>query len=106
MRALAFALTLVLGPVSLVTTTHADDFCPRRGRGPAISVSVRNADVHEVLRLLADAGKKDLVIPDSVQGTVTLQLRDVPWDSAVCTVAALLALRIEVDGTILLVTKR
>lgn len=85
---------------------RADDFCPRQGRGASISLSVRNADIHDVLRLLADAGKKDLVIPDNVQGKVTLQLRDVPWDSAVCTVAALLALRIDVNGKILLVTKR
>ncbi len=104
MRILAFAVAL--GLVSLATPAHADDFCPRQGRGASISVSVRNADIHEVLRLLAEAGKKDLVIPESVQGTVTVQLRDVPWDSAVCTVAALLALRIEVNGTILLVTKR
>jgi type IV pilus assembly protein PilQ len=91
---------------ALAGPAHADDFCPRQGRGASISLSVRNADIHEVLRLLADAGKKDVVIPDSVQGTVTVQLKDVPWDSAVCTVAALLSLRIEVNGKILLVTKR
>jgi type II secretory pathway component HofQ len=84
----------------------ADDFCPRTGRGANVSLSVRQADVQDVLRVLARVGKKDLVVPDSVQGKLTLQLQDVPWDSAVCTVAALLSLRIEVNGTILLVTKR
>lgn len=91
---------------ALAGTAAADDFCPRRGTGAAIDLDVRAADIRDVMRLIADAGHKDLVIPDDVAGTVTLHLKRVAWDAAACTVAALHALRITVNGSVLVVTKR
>src|SRR5690606_37852121 len=46
------------------------------------SVNVKDADIHNVLRLLADTGNVDIVVSEEVKGRVTLELRDVPWSEA------------------------
>jgi len=35
-----------------------------------------------VLQLLADASGQNIVVSDSVNGSVTLRLQSVPWDQA------------------------
>lgn len=47
-----------------------------------ISLDVKDADLHNVLRLLADTGKVNIVVPDEVRGRVTIKLRNVPWTEA------------------------
>ncbi|OAQ21358.1 type IV pilus secretin PilQ [Thermosulfurimonas dismutans] len=48
--------------------------------GTPISVDFQNADIHAVLRLLAKIGGFNVVVSDSVKGTITLKLENVPWD--------------------------
>lgn len=48
--------------------------------GTPISVDFQNADIHAVLRLLASIGGFNIVVSDTVRGTVTLKLDNVPWD--------------------------
>jgi type IV pilus assembly protein PilQ len=74
-----------------------------RYRGAPIDFDVTNADIHDVFRLLADTGRANIVIGDSVAGRVTMRLRRVPWDQVACTVAATKGLTITVDGNVLLV---
>src|SRR5262245_27100605 len=50
---------------------------PRR-----ISLDVKDADIHNVLRLLADTGKVNIVVPDEGRGKVTIKLRNIPWTEA------------------------
>ncbi|HET9989691.1 MAG TPA: hypothetical protein VFQ65_14260 [Kofleriaceae bacterium] len=73
--------------------------------GAAIDLDLVRADLHDVLRLLADTAKLNLVVGADVSGTVTLKLEQVPWDAAVCTIAALHHLHVTLDGGILLVKK-
>ena len=75
-------------------------------RGATVDLDVKSADVHDVLRLLADVGKVNLVISSDVAGKVTLRLKRVPWDQIACTVAAVHKLQITVQDTILMVSKR
>ncbi|MBX6423653.1 type IV pilus secretin PilQ [Thermosulfurimonas sp. F29] len=56
--------------------------------GTPISVDFQNADIHAVLRLLAKVGGFNVVVSDSVKGTVTLRLENVPWDQVLDTVLA------------------
>jgi type IV pilus assembly protein PilQ len=51
-------------------------------RGKRIELDFKDADIHNVLRVLAQVGDVDVVIPDDVKGTVTVRLTDVPWDQA------------------------
>jgi len=54
----------------------------RRYTGARVNLDLKDADVHNVLRILADVGKVNIVTADNVKGDVTLLLRNVPWDQA------------------------
>ncbi len=54
--------------------------------GSRISLDVQDADIKSVFRLLAEQGNVSIVYGDDVKGTVTLSIRDVPWNQALDTV--------------------
>lgn len=56
--------------------------------GQKISLDFQNADIHNVLRLLAEVSKLNIVAGDDVTGKVTLKLDRVPWDQALDVVLA------------------
>ena len=48
--------------------------------GTPISIDLQDAEVKHVLRLLADVGGYNLIVDDGVKGTISLKLKNVPWD--------------------------
>src|SRR5262245_14847197 len=96
---------LVMVAIACSAASADGELCARGAKhhGAPIDIDVRNADIHEVFRLLADTGHVNLVVSDEVSGKVTLRLKRVAWDAAACTVAAVKQLTITVDGNILLV---
>jgi type IV pilus assembly protein PilQ len=82
--------------VSLSAVAGAPRAEPKR-----ITLDVVRADIHDVLRLLADKGGLNVVVSDEVQGKVTLKLRDVPWRQALETVLASQRLGLELQGNVL-----
>jgi len=50
--------------------------------GQRISLDFKDADIQNVLRVLADVSGLNIIATDDVQGKVTLHLNDVPWDQA------------------------
>ncbi len=50
--------------------------------GRRIDLDLKDADVHNVLRLLADVGQVNIVTADNVGGSVTIKMRNVAWDQA------------------------
>ncbi|MHA3055581.1 type IV pilus secretin PilQ family protein [Acinetobacter sp. ANC 4633] len=50
--------------------------------GKKISLDFQDIEVRRVLQLLADFTGVNIVASDSVQGNITLRLKDVPWDQA------------------------
>jgi len=58
----------------------------RRFTGRRIDLDLKDASVHEVLRLLSDVGRVNIVTADNVTGSVTIKMRNVPWDQALETV--------------------
>jgi len=81
--------------------------CGRNAKyhGARIDLDVKDADIHDVMRLLADVGHVNIVVADSVRGKVTLRLKRVAWDQVACTIAAVHKLTMSVDGNVVLVTK-
>ena len=56
---------------------------PRVGfTGQRISLDFKDADIQNVLRVLADVSGLNIIATDDVKGKVTLHLTDVPWDQA------------------------
>jgi type IV pilus assembly protein PilQ len=54
----------------------------RNFTGRRIDLDLKDADIHNVLRLLADVGQVNVITADNVSGTVTIRMRNVPWDQA------------------------
>lgn len=54
----------------------------RAYRGRRIDLDFNNADIHNILRLLAEVGGVNIVTSDDVSGNVTIRMRNVPWDQA------------------------
>ncbi len=55
---------------------------PKTYRGKQISLDLKDADILNVLRILAEVGGRNIVATDDVKGRVTVRLVDVPWDQA------------------------
>ncbi|MEO8877458.1 MAG: secretin and TonB N-terminal domain-containing protein, partial [Polyangiaceae bacterium] len=53
-----------------------------RFAGRRIDLDLKDADIHNILRLLADVGRVNVVTADDVTGNVTIRMRNVPWDQA------------------------
>ncbi len=50
--------------------------------GDKLSLDFNNIDVKSLLRIIGDFTGKNVVVSENVQGTITLRLKDVPWDQA------------------------
>jgi len=50
--------------------------------GRRIDLDLKDADIHNILRLLADVGRVNIVTADDVSGNVTIRMKNVPWDQA------------------------
>ena len=72
---------------------------------PVISLSVKDADLVEVVRSLARIASVNLVIDPRVQGKVTAELVDVRWDHALAAILKTQGLAMELDGQILTVAE-
>ncbi len=50
--------------------------------GRRISMDFKDADIHNVLRMISEVAKLNIITSDDVSGKVTITLRNVPWDQA------------------------
>ena len=57
-----------------------------------------NIPVRSALQLIAEEGQFNLVVSDSVTGTISLDLEDVTWEQALAVVLRLKGLGMRVDG--------
>ena len=69
--------------------------------GSPITLKLKDADVHEVLRLISDASGFNIVIHPSVTGKITVSLDQVPWDQALDVVLTTLKLGAERNDSVL-----
>nr|WP_315278547.1 type IV pilus secretin PilQ family protein [uncultured Acinetobacter sp.] len=71
--------------ISLKRPVDKNPFKPRAAQsytGKKISLDFQDIEVRRVLQLLADFTGINMVASDTVQGNITLRLKDVPWDQA------------------------
>ncbi len=50
--------------------------------GKRVSFEFKDIDIHNLLRIIAEISKKNIVVADDVTGKITVRLRNVPWDQA------------------------
>lgn len=71
--------------------------------GEKLSLNFQDIDVRSVLQLIADFTDLNLVASDTVQGSITLRLQNVPWDQALDLVLKTKGLDKRKVGNVLLV---
>ncbi|MBM97458.1 MAG: type IV pilus secretin PilQ [Oceanospirillaceae bacterium] len=71
--------------------------------GEKLSLNFQNIEVRAVLQLIADFTGLNLVASDTVQGSITLRLQNVPWDQALDLVLKTKGLGKRQMGSVLLV---
>ncbi|HZS36232.1 MAG TPA: type IV pilus secretin PilQ [Polyangia bacterium] len=69
--------------------------------GRRIEMDFKDADIHNILRLLADVGQVNIVTTDDVKGTVTIRMRDVPWDQALDVILKSKGLGMQREGNLI-----
>jgi type IV pilus assembly protein PilQ len=77
----------------------------KRYTGRKINIDIKDADIHNVLRLLAKEGNINIVTSDNVSGAVTVHLKMVPWDQALDLVLRSKSLDMVQEGNIVRVAK-
>jgi type IV pilus assembly protein PilQ len=73
--------------------------------GRRITLDFHDIEIRNLLRLIADVSKKNIVVADNVSGKVTVSLRNVPWDQALDIVLKAKGLDREEIGNVIRVAK-
>ncbi len=50
--------------------------------GRKISLDFKDADIQDILRLIAEVSNKNIIAGDDVHGKITMRMMNVPWDQA------------------------
>lgn len=74
-----------------------------RYRGAPVDLDLKNAELSNVFRLLADVGHVNIVVEGEVTGTITMRLKRVPWDQALELVATTRNLDLRQEGNVIVV---
>jgi type IV pilus assembly protein PilQ len=71
--------------------------------GQRLTLNFQDIETRAVLQLLAETSGKNIVVSDTVQGNVTLRLRNVPWDQALDIVMTTKGLDMRQNGNVIMV---
>jgi type IV pilus assembly protein PilQ len=75
-------------------------------QGERLSLNFQNVDVRSLLQVIADFTNLNIITSDSVQGAITLRLKDVPWDQALDIILQSKGLDMRKNGNVILVAPR
>ena len=74
--------------------------------GQKLSLNFQNIEVRSLLQVIADFTNFNIVTSDSVAGSVTLRLQDVPWDQALDIILQSKGLGVRKSGNVLWVAPK
>ncbi|MBP0631282.1 MULTISPECIES: type IV pilus secretin PilQ [unclassified Cupriavidus] len=75
-------------------------------RGERLSLNFQNIDIRSLLQVFADFTNLNIITSESVQGNITLRLKDVPWDQALQIVMDAKGLASRRNGNVLWVAPK
>ena len=75
-------------------------------QGEKLSLNFQNIDVRAVLQVIADFTGLNIITSDTVQGSLTLRLKDVPWDQALDIILQTKGLDMRKNGNVVLIAPR
>jgi type IV pilus assembly protein PilQ len=74
--------------------------------GEKLSLNFQNVEVRSVLQVIADFTGLNIIASDTVNGNLTLRLKDVPWDQALDLIMQTKGLDKRVNGNVIWVAPR
>jgi type IV pilus assembly protein PilQ len=75
-------------------------------RGDKLSLNFQNVDVRSVLNVIADFTDLNIITSDTVGGSLTLRLKDVPWDQALEIIMQTRGLDMRKNGNVIWIAPR
>nr|MBA3538220.1 type IV pilus secretin PilQ [Deltaproteobacteria bacterium] len=99
------------GASSTPVAQQAVSQVPAQGRrriyhGATVSYDFKDASIHDLLRLIADTGHVNIVVPDTIDAKVTVRLNRVPWDQALEVILSSHGLWYRRDGNLYRIATR
>jgi len=76
------AITLGEREVSTVEVPPEALGYKKKYTGRKLSLDFKDADIHNILRLIADVSGKNVIAGEDVKGKITVRMLNVPWDQA------------------------
>ena len=67
-------------------------------KGEKISFDFKDLDIKDFFRFIADFSGNDVILDSSVKGSLTMKLKDVPWDQALDLVCKTYGLGYQVES--------
>jgi type IV pilus assembly protein PilQ len=96
--------TIEINPVSAADAEASNLFSETKEyEGQRLTLNFQDIETRAVLQLLAETSGRNIVVSDTVQGNVTLRLRNVPWDQALDIVMTTKGLDMRQNGNVIIV---
>ncbi len=75
-------------------------------KGEKLSLNFQNVEVRAVLQVIADFTGLNIITSDTVSGSLTLRLKDIPWDQALDIILQTKGLDMRKNGNVVLIAPR
>jgi type IV pilus assembly protein PilQ len=75
-------------------------------KGEKLSLNFQNVEVRAVLQVIADFTGLNIITSDTVTGSLTLRLKDIPWDQALDIIMQTKGLDMRKNGNVVLIAPR
>jgi type IV pilus assembly protein PilQ len=99
------ALPIVVDPLEAFEPSRRESVVSSsKYTGRKISLDFQDADISDIIRLIADVSRFNIVLSDDVKGKMTLKLVDVPWDQALDVILRMNILGQHKDGDIIVIS--
>jgi type IV pilus assembly protein PilQ len=96
--------TIEINPAAANSTEESSLFSESKEyEGQRLTLNFQDIETRAVLQLLAETSGRNIVVSDTVQGNVTLRLRNVPWDQALDIVMTTKGLDMRENGNVIIV---
>ena len=96
--------TIEINPVTSESEEASSLFSETKEyEGQRLTLNFQDIETRAVLQLLAETSGRNIVVSDTVQGNVTLRLRNVPWDQALDIVMTTKGLDMRENGNVIIV---
>jgi len=96
--------TIEINPAATLSDEESSLFSETKEyEGQRLTLNFQDIETRAVLQLLAETSGRNIVVSDTVQGNVTLRLRNVPWDQALDIVMTTKGLDMRQNGNVIIV---